>query len=292
MEQFYLITRRCTQRELLMRPDEETNNAFLYCLAVAAERYQVDVLLPVAESNHHHTVIFDRHGNYPAFIEHFHKLFARCQNKYRGRWENFWASEEPNVVRLLDRDAVMSKLVYAATNPVKDGLVERVHHWPGVNGYTNLRSGRPLDATRPRHFFRKDGPMPDRITLTLTIPPELGDPEHVRTQLREQVEATEREMMAARCRTGARVLGRRRILEQSWKSAPSTETPHRNLRPRFASRDADLRIAAMVEYRAFRDAHRDARQGWLHGVQCPFPIGTYKLRATVAIPIASLDTPN
>jgi len=30
--QFYLITRRCTQRQLLLRPDRETNNAFTYCL--------------------------------------------------------------------------------------------------------------------------------------------------------------------------------------------------------------------------------------------------------------------
>jgi hypothetical protein len=26
---------------------------------------------------------------------------------------------------------VMRKLVYVATNPVKDRLVEKVHHWPG-----------------------------------------------------------------------------------------------------------------------------------------------------------------
>jgi putative transposase len=291
-EQFYLITRRTTQRELLMRPDDETNNAFIYCLAVAAQRCQVDVLLTVAESNHHHTVIFDRYGNYPAFIEHFHKLFARCQNRLRGRWENFWASEEPSVVCLLDRDAVMSKLAYAATNPVKDRLVERVHHWPGVNSYINLRSGRPLVATRPRHFFQQNGAMPERVTLTLTIPLELGEPEHFRAQLHEQVETIEREVMEDRRRTGARVLGRRGVLQQSWRSAPKSEAPHRNLRPRFASRDAELRIAAMVEYHAFLDAYRDAHQCWLRGLQGVFPAGTYKRRASVVVPIAGTDAPN
>jgi hypothetical protein len=48
--QFYLITRRCTQRRLLLRPDRETNNAFTYCLIVAALRYGIDVLLPCAMS--------------------------------------------------------------------------------------------------------------------------------------------------------------------------------------------------------------------------------------------------
>jgi hypothetical protein len=44
----YLITRRCTQRTLLMRPDAETNNAFIYCLAYAAERCGIEVLFTVA----------------------------------------------------------------------------------------------------------------------------------------------------------------------------------------------------------------------------------------------------
>jgi triacylglycerol lipase len=33
-----MITRRCTQRQFLLRPDPATNNAFVYCLAVAAQR--------------------------------------------------------------------------------------------------------------------------------------------------------------------------------------------------------------------------------------------------------------
>jgi len=101
--QFYLITRRCTQRQFLLRPDPATNNAFLYCLIHAAQRSEVDVLLPCAMSNHYHVVIYDRAGRYPELIEHFHKLLARSQNALRGRWENFWSSEQTCVVRLADR---------------------------------------------------------------------------------------------------------------------------------------------------------------------------------------------
>src|SRR5258705_418224 len=133
--QFYLLTRRCAQRQFLLRPDSETNNAFIYCLVEAAQRFEIDVLLTVAESNHHHTVIYDRHGRCPQFVEHFHKMLARCQNARWGRWENLWAAEEPCITRLLDRAAVIDKLVYAASNPVKDLLVERATQWPGTNGY-------------------------------------------------------------------------------------------------------------------------------------------------------------
>ncbi|MEO7733083.1 MAG: hypothetical protein ABIY55_19125, partial [Kofleriaceae bacterium] len=99
-------------------------------------------------------MIFDRFGRYPEFVEHFHKMFARSQNALRGRWENFWPSEQVCVVRLVDREDVMDKLVYTATNPVKDGLVDKVHHWPGVNGLGALLAGRPLRAHRPWHFYR------------------------------------------------------------------------------------------------------------------------------------------
>src|SRR5262245_6318773 len=133
--QLYLITRRCTQRQFLLRPDEETNNSFAYCLAEAAQRYDIDIVLATAMSNHHHTVIYDGRGNYPQFIEHFHKMLARCMNARWGRWENLWAAEEVCVTRLLDPATVIGKLVYAAANPVKDGPVERAHQWPGFNGY-------------------------------------------------------------------------------------------------------------------------------------------------------------
>lgn len=285
-KQLYLISRRCTQRQCLLRPDPETNNAFIYCLALASERTKVDVVLPLAEANHHHMVVFDRYGNVPAFVEYFHKLFARSQNALRGRWENFWAAEEPCITRLLDPATAMAKLVYVATNPVKDRLVERVHHWPGVNGYRNLLSGRPLTARRPRHFFRNPGPMPEFVSLRLTIPPELGDPAVVLELLRAGVEHVEHAVAEERRRTGARVLGRRAVLAQSWKHAPKSIEPRRNLRPRFAG-SLETRVAALLSYRAFLAAYRDARERWLANRPSTFPIGTYWLARFAAIPIAS-----
>ncbi len=77
-------------------------------------------------------MIYDRAGRYPEFIEHFHKLLARSQNALRGRWENLWSAEQTCVVKLVDREAVIDKLVYTAANPVQDHLVDRVHLWPGV----------------------------------------------------------------------------------------------------------------------------------------------------------------
>jgi putative transposase len=283
--QFYMITRRCTQRQFLLRPDRATNNAFIYCLAVAARKYEIEVLISVAESNHHHTVIFDRYGRCPQFVENFHKLFARSQNALRGRWENFWAAEEPCITRLLDREAVVDKLVYAATNPVKDHLVERVHHWPGVNTYRNLISGRTLAVERPRHFFRSSGPMPESVELAMTVPVELGGYDII-DEVRARVQLVEQAVAEERRRVGFRLVGRRAVLRQSWKDSPQTVEPRRRLRPRFAGA-AKVRVAALACYRQFVAAYRDARVRWLDRQPATFPIGTYWLLRFAAVSVPS-----
>ncbi len=283
--QFYLITRRCAHRQFLLHPDAATNNAFLYCLIAAALRCEIDVLLPCAMSNHYHVVIYDRVGRYPEFIEHFHKLLARSQNALRGRWENFWASEQTCVVKLVDREAVIDKLVYTAANPVQDHLVDRVQCWPGVNGLGALLAVRPLRATRPRHFFRADGPMPDALELPLTIPAELGPAAAVVAELRDRVRAVELERAGERARTGRRVLGRRGVRAQSWRDCPASLEPRRNLRPRVATRSKWARIEAQVRNRAFAIEYASAREQWRNGLPAVFPAGTYWLQRFASVPV-------
>ena len=168
--QFLVIQRRCTQRQFLLRPDEHTNNAFVYLLAEAAQRFNIQIILPQMMSNHHHTVAYDPDGRHVEFREHFHKLLAKSQNALRGRWENLWSSEEPCIVEVIALSDLLDQLVYVATNPVEDGLVDKVHHWPGPNFVQALLSGKPMKARRPLHFFREHGSMPAEIELTLGFP--------------------------------------------------------------------------------------------------------------------------
>ena len=81
-------------------------------------------------------------------LEHFHKLFAKCQNALRGRWENFWSSEQTSVVRLVDPNDIIDKMTYALTNPVKDGIVEKAHHLAGSDFSPTASS--TASPSRPR----------------------------------------------------------------------------------------------------------------------------------------------
>ena len=86
----YMITRRCLERRFFLRPDPAMNQAFIYCLAAAARRTNVQIIFTSMLANHHHTGVIDTDGRLPEFLEYFHKFVAKCGNAIRGRWESFW----------------------------------------------------------------------------------------------------------------------------------------------------------------------------------------------------------
>lgn len=283
------ITRNTTQQQFLLRPDRETNNAFVYCLAVAAQRTGVDIMGVVQMSNHLHDGAYDRHGNGPEFSMLFHGLLAKCMNVHRGRWENFFATEQVCVVRLEEREDVIRKLVYIFTNPVKDGLVERVADWPGVNGYEALITGKPLRATRPRFFFAEDGELPEEVELYLRIPTEVGDHNEIVAEVKRRVEQFERDEAARRAAAGKRVVGRYAVLKASWRDSPKSWRQRRGLRPTIAALSLWKRVEAIHRNRDFINEYREALLELRAGTPTRFPAGTYWLRRNVSVDVAPFE---
>ena len=267
----------------MLRPDEETNNAFIYCLAEAAQRYDVQVILAQMMSNHEHSSTHDPFGNDVEFREHFHKMFAKCQNAYRGRWENLWSTEEPCVIDLMSADDLLHKLVYIATNPVKDGLVDRVHHWPGPNFVKALLTGTPLKAHRPKHFFCERGTMPLEVELVLELPDYIENKPAFLDELRRRISVVEEDCIRERAKTGRGVVGRRGVLRASWRDSPTSREPRRGLRPRVAARDKWLRIMRLQLNKEWQLEYRESRAKWLAGFEVAFPFGTYWLRRFASV---------
>jgi putative transposase len=289
---FLFINRRCTQRQFLLRPADATNNAFTYLLAEASQRYGIDIILSQMMSNHHHTMAYDPHGNHVEFRHRFHKLVAKSQNALLGRWENLWSAEESCVIEVVSAEDVLEKLVYIATNPVEDGLVERVHHWPGPKFLQALLSGRPIKATRPRHFFREDGPMPDELELVLKLPDHFEGRDEFLAELKRRIAEVEERHARERAKSGRRVVGRRTILRQSWRDSPTSREPRRNLRPRVAARVASQRVFTLQRNKEWQAEYRCARQLWLAGFDVEFPYGTYWLRRFARVAIKPPPTLN
>jgi hypothetical protein len=280
-----MVTRRCSQRRFLMRPDGDTTNAFLYCLAFAAAQTGVGIVFFIACSNHWHGGIIDHHGRLPEFLECFHKLFAKHQNARFGRWENFWASEQTSVVQLVGPDDVLAKAAYAVSNPVKDNLVAKASDWVGASSWAAHLDARPLVAFRPRHFFRPDGPMPAEISFSLAQPPgfeNLGPTAFVE-QLRAKVREIESLAAQRRAQSGTPILGMKAVLKQPLGARPKSREPRRRLSPRVACRNTWRRIEALARNRHFLMAYNAARALLVNGLQAIFPPGCYWLRRFVHV---------
>jgi REP element-mobilizing transposase RayT len=285
----YLVTRRCTQRQFLLRPDEETNNAFRYCFAYAAKRARIDVVAFIANSNHYHAVVVDVEGRIPEFLETFHKLLAKHQNALRGRWENFWSSEQTSLVELIGSDDVLAKVIYTLANPVKDHLVAKVHHWPGASSRKAILHGERITARRPVRFFRRQGTMPDELEIEFVRPPgwEEMSEDVFRAKVAEELARVEVDAAAERKRLRIEIMGRKAVLAQSPTDSPHSREPRRKLNPRVAARDKWPRIEALLRLKAFRAAYARARDLWLAGLEVVFPTGTWWLRMFAAVPCAA-----
>lgn len=273
----YLVTRRCTQRQFLLTPTSRRYvQAFLFCLAYAAQRTGVQIHAVVVMGNHYHIVLTDPYGVLPVFAECLNKLVAKCMNAMRGRWENFWASEPVSYVRLLDDEAIVDKIAYTLCNPVQEGLVKRGEEWPG------LRLAQPgsYRVRRPEKFFREEGSMPASIALELTTPALEGlSCREARRHIDQAVtarEIAERDRVLA---AGRRFLGRRAVIHQDPFASPTTREPRRELSPRVASRNKWLRIETLAHCAEFARRYREALTAWCEKKRSAiFPLGTYLMR--------------
>jgi putative transposase len=278
--QTYLITRRCSRREYLLRPDADTNAVFEYCLAEAAAKHGIGLIAWTAMSNHYHAVVHDPKGCLPAFLERFHKLVAKAMNARWGRWENFWSSEETCVTRLVTNNDIFEKVLYVLCNPVAADLVDRLHDWPGASSL-GYRSGKERRLRRPKFFFREDGVMPEEVTLEATLPSRITKNESTASwwdRLRKALSAREQTLRDVRVKAKRRVFGRKAIMRVQRTDAPDSKMIKRGLRPALACKDEARRILELEALKVFRAKYASARASWSRGDRrAVFPLGTYRL---------------
>jgi hypothetical protein len=276
----YLLSRRCTQRQLLLRPHPHVEQIYLYCLAEAALRYDITLHGFIAMSNHQHIVIRDNHANFPKFLAHLDKMIAKAMNAHLGRWENFWATEQPNAVYLVEPADRLAKLVYLLANPAADHLVDRLSDWPGASSLSLSLSGRTMTVKRPRVFFSPNGKMPAEVTLRIERPDgfeNFSDAEWIE-KLHEALRVEEERAREERRVSGRGVLGRKAILRAEPTDKPRTEEPRRGLRPHVACRNALRRARELSALTAFRIERCAAVTRTLAGERdVVFPFGTYRI---------------
>jgi putative transposase len=275
----YLVTRRCSQRQYLLKPSKLTSQVFLYLLALGAQRYRVEIHAYCVMSNHYHLVVSDPDAQLPAFLQFIDGLAARAINALLGHEEAFWGPDSYSAVTLISPRDVIDKTVYTLANPVTAGLVRSGRRWPGL--WSDLGAGGRL-VPRPTHFFDPKGGMPETVPLTLTTPPGFTTEE-----FREQVQAGLAEREAETGRRIAGFLGVARVLAQRATARPRKVEPRGRLNPRVASRDTWRRIEALGRLASFLTDYRAALKAWHEGKKSVlFPAGTYEMRVTYGVACA------
>lgn len=273
---------------MFLRPSAETNQLFLYVLAVAAERFGIVVHAYCVLSNHFHCVLSDPDGVLPAFEQYLASLVARSVNALHGHWESFWAPGSYSAVSLSTPEDVLEKMAYVLANPVSAGLVRRGSEWPGLWSSPDMIGGRPITVERPAHFFRAVGPLPATASLSIAPPPGVECVGSFRRSLAKEVSL--REERAARELEAERrsFLGAPRVLAQKPLSWPTSREPRLRLNPRVAGRDKWKRIEAIARLKEFLKAYRSAWLEFASGVRdVVFPHGTYWMHIAYGLPCAA-----
>jgi len=278
---YYLVTRRCTQRQFLLRPCEYVDQVYLYCLGEAALRFNVSLCAWLAMSNHHHVVVRDNDGRLPEFLAHLHKMIAKVLNEHWDRSENFWSNEQASAVRLARPADVLSKIIYTLANPVADHLVARAEEWPGASSLRLNLHGGAITVERPA-FFRADGPMPAKVSLHVERPVGFEDLTHEgwAKLLTDELRASEAAARETRKQEKVLILGAKAVLATRHTDSAKTRETVRAHNPVLACQDAELRVHLLAAILTFRFAHREARRAWRAGDHTArFPPGTYSMRA-------------
>ncbi len=286
-----MVTRRCSQRQFLLKPSPLVNQVFLYCLACAIECSGVQVVAFVCLTNHWHAIVQDVEGRLPDFMACLNRLVGKCVNASLGRFESLWSSDPYSAVKLESEEDIWDKLLYVLSNPTAAGLVPTLSQWPGAHSDPRGYGSASFVVRRPEVYFRSDGLMPETMKLELTVPEPFAhlSAKQFGTRLAKALAARESELAAVFESRGRTFLGREAVLRQSPFDVPNSESDRMGLNPRVACRDKWRRVEALGRLKEFLDAYREAWLAFKDGVKdVVFPAGTYWMVRHAGLPAAPL----
>ena len=275
----YLVTVRCFQGRLFLRPSDETYQVLGGVLARAARLTGVELFAFNFLSNHVHLVVRAPRANLPQFMQflltNISKKIGTLINWHGSFWERRYAAQP-----VLDDAALLSKIRYVLAQGVKEGLVRRCTEWPGLSSLPLMRDGKARSFRWLNWTRRCRSGVPtrrrDRLDEQWTEPEELrltNLPIHgfdrlsiIRRFVDDSVSAIENRARS----TFRTVLGLKRLLRQHPHQRPPR--PDQSVAPWCHTTSIALRTEYLERYRAFADAFLRASVSWrLGNLEANFP---------------------
>ena len=290
----YCHTQRTVDRQFLFKPDDITRNIIGAAAGRALEKFPVKIYWLDFNINHKQSGItplsdsYEHLQNFVRFEQLFNSLVARGINKYLGREGPLYSSRNRTDEAIDDR-SLEQQLLYAVTNPVKDGLVDRVAHWKGFSSYKQLATGEVdrywyIDWTAwHRAGGKRSRKSPEAfvrwVEVKLSpIPSWEGMSAHKRQALfRRRVRELEGDYRLEREREGRRAMGPRKLAKVDHRDRPKSPPKESGRQPLCHSSTLEGAKEYEKRWREYLDQYYHASGLWMKGVtDVEFPSGSFK----------------
>ena len=287
---FYAQTQRTVDRQFFFKPDPMVRNIIGASAARAQKKHPVKIHYLEANIDHKQEGITSlSHSpedlqNLVDFKRTFHKNLSFEINKYLGR-EGAVFSTRSRSIECVDNLSAEQQFFYAMTNPVKDGLVDRVAHWKGFSSYQALAQGKDevftfINRTAwHRAGGKKSGKPLSAFTETVRIEYsplpgwESMTPPQRQAKIRREVRAMEQKFREERV---IPVMTPARLEKLSHRDRPRKRAERTPMPLCHASTEEGAR-AYKESYREFLDAYMIASANYRMGaLDTEFPLGSIK----------------
>jgi len=292
-------TQRTIDRQFLFKPDRVTRDIIGASAARAQRKHPIRLYWLDFNINHEQAGIAPIDGslksitNVVLFKQTFHRIAVEEINRHLGREGGMFSSPSRDV-ECLDNESAQRQFGYALTNPVKDGLVERVEHWKGFSSYEYLAKGKdPVFTYIDRTAWHRAGGVKSgkplgvfTETIRLVFTP-LPGMEHLsegqrQAQTRRQCRELEQQFREERAREGKTVMGAARMAKVGHRDRPKT-TPPKTPKPLCHASSLGARKAYKAAFCAFLDAYYNASAQYRAGNwEAEFPKGSFRPPLIVA----------
>lgn len=232
----WLVTNRCEQEQFLLEPSLKKNGAIGGWFARALEKYGdgIEVYCFTFMSNHFHILLRDTKGQMPKVMWYFQTNLAKELNLMLGRPTGRVFGRRYDARQINGEQPFLERYAYVLCNPVKDGLVERASHWPGLSSLEAALSGEPmhfrlLDRTAYHNASRSGKPVKreDYVkthTIRLAVPPMMAklDGQQQREMVAQLIAGFEEKQVQARQADGKGFLGKEMVMSSRATDRPRT----------------------------------------------------------------------
>ena len=235
----YSDVQRTVDRTFLFKPTEEVRQIIGASAGRALKKYPVKLFWLDFNINHKQNGIAplsddpEHIQNVAGFHQMFNSLVALRINQLYER-EGAVFSSRNRSTEAVDDWSLEQQLLYAVTNPSKDGLVDRVAHWKGFSSYKQLatgeverfyyvdwtawhRAGGKKSKKKPQNFLK-------RVEVRLSPIPSWEHMSESKRQayFRKEVRKLEQKYRLEREKEGRTAMGKRKLEKIDPRDRPKT----------------------------------------------------------------------